>query len=208
MILLADNDILLKLARCDLFKEFLAGFAITVEDCRILQTARYVLTSTRIRKRLDERSYARLTAFLDIVKDIDIAPDPLEMAALVEQPRIDAGEAVLFSVCRGSPESILVTGDKRSLTSLSEAAGGDAICRTLFAALTGRVACFEQDLLRILDHGGFDPIRDKIIGGRESDKTLTNIIGSGLDTTEAVLREGLNSYIGDLRKNTGSLLTE
>ena len=62
MIVLADNDILLKLACCDLYAEFLSSFGATHSDVRILNTARHVLAKRQIRKRLDEDSFVRLSA--------------------------------------------------------------------------------------------------------------------------------------------------
>ena len=43
MIVLADNDILLKLARCDLFDEFLKVFDISQTDVYIVPTVRFSL---------------------------------------------------------------------------------------------------------------------------------------------------------------------
>lgn len=116
MIVLADNDILLKLARCDLFDEFLTAFGVTPVDVRILRTARFSVTSNKHRKRIGEDSFARLSSFLDRVIDIDTAPDPAAIAALTEQTNknIDAGEAALFAVCPLVPESVIVTGDKNA----------------------------------------------------------------------------------------------
>jgi len=61
-------------------------------------------------------------------------------------------------------------------------------------------------LLQILNHCGFDEIRGKLFAGRECDKALAILLGSGLETVEATFREGLISYIEDLRKNSGTLL--
>jgi len=144
--------------------------------------------------------------FMRSVADIDSTPDPNEIISLAEQPRIDAGEAILFSVCPQLPNSLLATGDKRSLTSLLEAVAGNSVCGSVYARLAGKIVCFEQMLLQILNHCGFDEIRGKLFAGRECDKALAILLGSGLETVEATFREGLISYIEDLRKNSGTLL--
>ena len=208
MILLADNDVILKLARCDLYSEFFPAFGVTENDLRILITARHVLTSGRIRKRCDDASFLRLKAFLDSVQDIVTSPDENEMIALTEQPRIDTGEVVLFSVCPRIPNSFIATGDKRSLTGLAEASKSHPICSNLYTRLTGRIICFEQIVLRILDHCGFEMVRTRLISGRESDKVLAILLGSGLDASEASVRAGLESYIDNLREESGTLLYE
>ena len=204
MIVISDNDVLLKLACCDLYAEFLSSFGVSHQDVFILNTARPVLTSRRVQKRIDASSFQRLVAFLNAVQVVAEAPDPDELTALTEQPNIDMGEAVLFSVAPRMPNAILTTGDKRSLQSL--AGTNDAVCQALCRKLAGKVVCFEQVLWKILDGVGFDAVRDKLVSGRECDKALANILGSGLNATEDGVREGLASYIDDLRRQTGVLL--
>lgn len=208
MIVLADNDILLKLARCDLFDEFLAAFAVAVADIRVLKTARFSVTSKKHRKRIGEVSFARLSAFLASVADIDTAPIPEAIAALTEQTdkNIDAGEAALFAVCPLIPDSVIVTGDKQSLVGLSAAAESDLVCGTLCGSLAGRLYCFEQVLARILDRCGFDAVRQKLIDGRECDSGLAQWLGSGLDAAEPGFREGLTSFLNNARRTSGNLL--
>jgi len=208
VIVLADNDILFKLARCDLFAEFLAAFGVTAADVRILRTARFSVASKSHRKRIGSVAFARLTNFLAGVADIDTAPDPAAVAALTEQTdkNIDAGEAALFAVCPLVPGSVVVTGDKRSLAGLAAAAAEDAVCDGLCRSLAGRVVCFEMVLARVVDTFGFDAVRPKLIAGRECDRGLALWLGSGLDATEAGFREGLASYLNDARKVSGDLL--
>jgi hypothetical protein len=206
VIVVADNDVLKKLACCDLYDEFLQAFDVSPGEVSILNTAKPVLTAKRHRKQLDDASFHRLSAFLDAVNTITIAPDPAELLALTEQPNIDAGEAVLFSVTHQIKSSLMATGDKRSLGSLANA--DDKVCRRLCKRLAGKVVCFEQMIDRIVDHAGFDAVRDQLILGRECDKVLAIVLGSGLDASEDSFREGLSSYIADLRAQTGSLLVD
>jgi hypothetical protein len=206
VIVIADNDVLKKLACCDLYKEFSEAFEVSFREIYILNTAKHVLRSKRIRKQLDEGSFQRLSVFLDAVQVITAAPDPDEQVALTEEQGIDAGEAVLFSVTHPIKNALLATGDKRSLGSLAKSV--DKVCRRLCKKLAGKVVCFEQILLKILDGEGFDSVRDNLVLGRECDKVLAVILGSGLDASEATIREGLTSYIEDLRRQTGSLLLD
>lgn len=194
MIVLADNDILLKLARCDLFDEFLTAFAVTAADLRVLRTARFSVTTARHRKRIGDASFARLTAFLAAVADVDADPDPAAVAALTEQTdkNIDAGEAVLFAVCPLVPDSVIVTGDKKSLAGLAAAGAEEATCTALCRSLAGRMFCFEQVLARVLDRFGFDAVRQKLIDGRECNRRLALWLGSVLDATAARFRERLD----------------
>lgn len=205
MIVLADNDIVLKLAWCDLFSEVLETFGVTCSDIRILNTGRHVL-ARRGRKKLDEDGYARLICFLRSVTDLDVAPEPEDMVALAEQPRIDSGEAVLFSVCAQLPDAFLATGDKRSLTSLCEATTTNTVCSSLCDRLTGKIVCFELIMERILDKFGYTAVRDRLVRGRECDGGLALWLGSGLDANEPTFRQGLTSFRNDLQGTTGTLL--
>lgn len=205
MIVISDNDVLKKLACCNLYDEFLQAFNVSLKDVFILNTAKPVLLK-RKRKQIDEESLQRLTTFLDAVQVIATVPDPDEQAALTEQQNIDAGEAVLFSVTHQTEGSLLATGDKRSLESLAKA--NDEVCRRLCEKLAGKVVCFEQIVLRIIDSQTFEAVRDKLISGRECDKALAIVLGSGLDATELVVRDGLVSYINHLRTNSATLLID
>ena len=205
MIVIADNDVLLKLARCDLFDEFMQTFEVSHEDIYILNTAKPVLSQEEAQPDR-RRQLPAPHGLLNAVQIIGIAPDADEQVALAEQQNIDTGEAVLFSVTHQVKNSLLTTGDKRSLTSLAKAE--DAVCRRLCKKLANKVVCFEQILLKILDAYDFDAVCDKLINGRECDKVLAIVIGSGLDAQEANVREGLTSYLNDLRNQTGSLLID
>jgi hypothetical protein len=208
VIVLADNDILLKLARCDLFDEFLSVLDVTTAEVRILKTARFSITSNTHRRRVGDASFARLTTFLATISDIDTDPNPADIAALTEQTdkNIDAGEAVLFAVCPLVPDSVIVTGDKKSLAGLAAAGAEEATCAALCRSLAGRVFCFEQVLARVLDRFGFDAVRQKLIDGRECDRGLALWLGSGLDATETAFRDGLTSYLNEARRTSGDLL--
>ena len=208
MLVLTDNDVVQKLARCDLYQEFLRAFGVSFDDIQILPTARYVLTSTKFQKRLDAASVTRLNAFFDAVKDIAAEPNWDDLTALAEQPRIDQGEAALFSIGAATPDSLVATGDKRSLISLVEAAATNAFCVQIVTRLANRVICFEKVIHQIVTHFGFQTVRDKLIRGRECDSALAIVLGSGFEATESSVLEGLHSYINDLRTQTGAVLVE
>ena len=208
MIVLADNDVLFKLAQCDLFAEFLAAFGVAPADVRVLRAARFSVASKRHRSRVGEEAFARLAGFLAGVADIAAEPDPAAVAALAEQTdkNIDAGEAALFAACPAIPGSVVVTGDKRSLAGLAAAGASDAVCAALCTALARRVVSFEQVLGRVLEHAGFEAVRDKLVRGRECDRGLAVWLGSGLDADEVGFRAGLASYLSELRRASGGLL--
>jgi hypothetical protein len=117
---------------------------------------------------------------------------------------IDAGEAILFSSTAAYPDSLLATSDKRSLIALSGANG--EVCQRVRERLAGRVICFEQTLLRVMNAVGFDIVRTRAVPARNCDTALRAVFGSGLEATEAGVRDGLTRYVADLKGQTGALL--
>ena len=172
MICLSDNDIILKLAVCDLLADALAALEATREEVYVLPTARFVLLRPKhpeqAKERFGEAVVERVRAFLESVRVIDRSPPPEEQQILDDLVGIDAGEAVLFSATAYFPEYLLATSDKRSLRVLSAEAACQPICRRL----AGKVFCFEQVILRIIDRMGFDAVRAKVIPARHCDTAL------------------------------------
>ena len=209
MIILADNDIILKLARCDLFTEFLKAFAVKGSDVGIFKQARFSIKSRCGKKGVKEGELSRLNLFLDQVIDLSISPSQKYIAALTEQidKNIHAGEAALFASCPLIEESVIVTGDKNCLTGLAEAGVADTVCKELCGLLQGKIFCFEQVLLRILDNSGFAAVQERLILGSDCDGGLSLWLGSQRDANEAQFRAGLDSYLADARLKTGSLLS-
>ena len=210
MIVLSDADILFKLAACDLIDDFLEAYGLTQLDIRIAKPLRFSAATSKHRKRLGEIAHGKLMEFLRGIADIDVEADADFEASLNEQTlnNIDAGEAALFAVCPRIPNSIIATGDKRSLTGLIRAAAKNAICATLCMNLEYRVICFEMIVGRIVRSLGFEAVRDKLIVGRECDAGLRQWLGSTLDASEVRFMDGLKSYLNTLSRETGTLLAQ
>jgi len=208
MICLADNDIILKLASCDLLTEALVAFDAKTTSVFVLNSAIHKLLSPKRpgkgKVKPGEPEYARLEAFFASVRVIDTTPSPDEQLAFNDVLGIDAGEAILFSASATYSDCLLATSDKRSLVSLS-GAGGE-VCQRVRERLAGRVICFEQTLLRVMNVVGFDFVRNRAVPARNCDMALRAVFGSGLEATEVGVREGLMSYIYDLKGQTGALL--
>lgn len=208
MICLTDNDIILKLACCDLLSEAVDALGTTLSEVLVLNSAVHVLLRPKqpgkgIVKQ-NQPEYERLRTFFDAVRVIDIAPSADEQLAFNDVLGIDPGEAVLFSTTGVYADCILATSDKRSLIALCGASG--EVCGRVRNRLKGRVVCFEQTVLRIIDRLGFVPTLAKVVSGRHCDTALRAVFGSGLSAIESGVREGLSSYIEDLRRQTFDIL--
>lgn len=200
MLCLSDNDVIHKLAACDLLDESLAALGDTYSDVYVLLTARFVLA--RMVAIYGAAITHRLNAFLSRVQVIDWQPPPDEIRLFEDTLGIDQGEAVLYASTATLNDFIVVTGDKVSLRALAS----NPNCNRIVNRLTGHVLCLEQIIQKCIDQIGFDMVKDKVVPARACDKALTAIFGSGLIAKAASVDEGLTSYINDLRSNTGKLL--
>jgi len=205
MILLSDNDILLKLAIYDLLDETLAELEAAHNEVFVLGTARFKLgvarKPERTKTKYGEAVFERLKTFLEQVQTLgDPAADELRL--FDDIIGIDPGEAVLFSASAQYAEFHLATGDKMSLRALH----AHQACRLVCSRLTGKVICLEQIIARLIDRCGFVSVLNKVVPVRGCDTALRAVFGSGLSATEENVRAGLESYVNDLRKDTGKLL--
>ncbi len=195
MILLSDNDIVYKLAAFDLFDEALAALEIEAKDVFVLPTARFKfgIGTPKGEKRYGPTLIARMAAVLARVREIGwITSPPRELLGVLS---IDQGEALLFAAAQARPDAYLATGDKRSLKALV----AEPACKAIAEALRGRLLSFESIVLRLIDRHGFELVRDRIAPVSATDKAMDVVFGSGLSTTAANARAGLESYVRELR---------
>jgi hypothetical protein len=205
MICLTDNDIIKKLAICGLFDEAIEFLGVSPTDILVLPTAKHVLGVAKPGKRrsqFDEQTLRRLEEFFSRVSEISFAPDPAELQLFDDIHAIDQGEAILFSASEFYRESFLATGDKRSLKALVVLPGASMIVERL----TGRVICFEQLVLGVINQRGFEHVRTRVVPVSDCDTALRAAFGSGLDASEANVCDCLTRYVEDLREGTGVLL--
>ena len=134
MIVLADNDILHKLACCDLLSEFMEWLNVPPAEIWVLPSMPFVL-----RKKLKNNASALvcLESFLLKVKPIPQAqPDSLKRFS-----QLDVGEGQMLAVLvDDSSISHLVTGDKRALRLIGLIASTDT-------ALSSRLDAIQIDCL-------------------------------------------------------------
>jgi hypothetical protein len=198
-----DNDVLLKLSAFDLFPATMAALGVT--DVRVLTTAKYRLGVTRPDRgeaKLGAAVFARLRATFEGVRDVEGEPSAEVLSPLTEVPGIDQGEAILFASAAAEPGTLLASGDKRSLIALAT----DARCAALARSLAGRVLCFEQAVLAAIRIVGYEHTRARIAPERTRDKVIDIAFSRGLETSKENAVEAIESYIRDLRAQTGSLL--
>lgn len=192
MIVLADNDIILKLAQCDLLDSLSELLGEKIEEIFIPSTAKYQLLSKSHEKALvkcgNEETVSRIKRFLEVAQDVPAIENLELLSRLAQTPGIHAGEQQLFAASIGN-DSLLLTGDRNALRAVlaSKAANSD-----LHDALIDSVVTFESALLLALEIYGFVVLKQKLLACPKPDGVLKLVLRS--DMTEHALKECLVSY--------------
>ena len=180
MIFLSDNDIIQKLAACDLLTDAWEAFGIAINDVYVLPSAKHKFGLTKkhdwAEKRYGIDVLSRMSSFFSQVNEIDFELPAADLEMLANVEGIDAGEAVLFAAAAHLQDCWLATGDKRSLWFLAS----EAVCRSIAERLGGRVVCWEQIVLRAVQHFGFEEVEQRVVPGLLCDTRFRAAFGSAL----------------------------
>lgn len=200
---LLDNDILIK-GSC-------YGLASGLEKaipgngrCGILGAAKYVAPEVvrGLGLKSAAKALASLVGFLEQCSVVE--PDEYErrLAASLESHaqrlalNLDAGESQLVAILLHRTLPFLATGDKRAIASLERLIDVDS----QFAAVTGRVLCLEQVVLRLVSSLGEATLRIAICSEPGVDKTMTICFAChSVKPADGAIPECLHSYLNDLR---------
>lgn len=192
MILLTDNDILVKLSQCDLIDEALAVFQCDLGECYVLDSARHSLYLNDVEKCVAKRvgsyqSYDRLCNLVQSCRVLGAADEDFDfMDELLQIDSIDDGELLLlmhaFSLYQNGHPYSFTTGDKRALVGILMSQSERAK-QILFQ----RVECVESIIIKAIQIFGFTHVSAKLINAQELvavekyDKVLRMAFGAGRD---------------------------
>ncbi|STH97388.1 Uncharacterised protein [Citrobacter braakii] len=148
MIVLSDNDVILKLAQCNLLSQLPVIFNQSPEQIFINPAARFQLLprshEKAIRKCGTQEVYEQVGAFIEMVQDIPEVQDSELIELLGSVPGIDVGEQLLLASCLENPEAIFMTGDRRCLTAI---VANQPVLEVVHQRLLDAVVTFESSLL-------------------------------------------------------------
>jgi hypothetical protein len=211
-VILLDNDIILKACSFSLTKELLDVSGSRNCSLWMLGVAEFVIRK-RLKKSIGLRHPSRIAEECDLAMQRfgRLEPDDeeikfaagLEAAAQEMAVQLDTGESLLIAILVRRFARLLITGDKRAVVA-THCLCGTAISRD---AIKGRVVCLEQLMLTLLDHLGLEALAARVCAEPAADKTLAICFScsSGI-TDEPTVREGLRSYLADLRARSGDVL--
>jgi hypothetical protein len=200
-----DNDVILKLTTYRMLDEALDCLKIDRSDIRVLESARFVFDSQKLRKKHSEETLLFATEF--VKKCPKIATQDSEEYRLLEKQiknDIDPGEATLIAATFQESASLLATGDKRCLKALANTECLDFIHK----GLQGRVICLEQIICKSIETQGFDWVLERVLPNLDCDKALKSAFGSGSNSQSGTVLETLNVYIQDLQKTSSGILSD
>lgn len=194
MIVLADNDLILKLAQCDLLKDLhvLLGLE-TQAEIFVLPTARFQLLPKSEQKALNKAGSAAvldaIKLFLKQANELPQINDEALLNSLETVAGVDSGEQLLLASMVENDSSVLATGDKRALKAV---AANQAQLDAIFASLCDRVITFESALLLALVEFGFPNLKQRLLGNPKPEGVLRLVLKAEMN--EGDLVECLVSY--------------
>ncbi|HET6251630.1 MAG TPA: hypothetical protein VFE47_28350 [Tepidisphaeraceae bacterium] len=202
MLWLLDSDVIWKLAQFELFAEALVVLDAEKKDLRCLPELGFQLRRDSIYKKHTIEVVERVRQFIKGIKVINNA-DPDEQVILQNAEatyqnrveRIDGGEQTLFIATKVLTVSIIVTHDKKALRTLAN----DSSCTGIYERVKGRVLCFEQLVIMMIDQIGYKKIQSKIGPRCEYDDAMRVCFANGKpDFAESDCKTWLNDYINKL----------
>ena len=201
-----DNDILIKGAHYLLLLEIQAAISARLRECGILGAARFVVFKAVEKHELAGAHFAKhFPSFLVLEPNVierTIAAE-IELEAQNKGLSLDPGESLLCAIIETRKFTGLVSGDKRAIVAFEALATNSK----MIAHLKNRVLCLEQIFSRILASANPSIVRDHVCSRPEVDKALTisfRCASKSGDSHE--WREGLRSYIENLRADAPSIL--
>lgn len=207
---LVDNDVLIK---CAAYKLLTALSGIGPTPIGVLGAARYVVTSAiRHHDRLNDPESAEHNwrSFLAEVVELEPRPIEIKLATCLEQAAgdlglaLDVGESQLYAMAIMQPETIVLTGDKRSIKAAEQLR---EIAHRV-TSLDGRVACLEQAVEAMNERFGFELIRALVCSEPGADKAMSICFSCWNETPAVDEGAGLRSYIATVRETAPNLLVD
>lgn len=173
--LLVDNDIVIKLAKIDAYRDGLLAMNIALESVASVGVMLHYMANLAGRcVRMTEAESNRLLAILPTIaaeeptREEQVFATRLMKVVLENELDADEGEILLFAMASLRPNVYIATGDKRAMRGL----GTLGLRERLLLPLRGRVLCFEHFCIALARAHGFRRIQIAVRASRSADETL------------------------------------
>lgn len=155
MLLLSDNDILVKLGLLGLLPNFIELLELKNEQIYITSSTIYSLPNQLKKYTKNQNIYQPILDLVNTFSVIDEVDNMTILVNLSSLENIDSGEAILATKLIENSEFYIATGDKRFL---------QAIQQTAFSAhFQRKVYTFEICLLLLCQENGYACIKEQIL---------------------------------------------
>ncbi|MDS1617149.1 hypothetical protein [Escherichia coli] len=148
MIVLSDNDVILKLAQCNLLSQLPAVFNQPPEQIFVNPTARFQLLPKNPDKAISKcgsrEIFEQVETFINSVQNIPEVQNSQLIELLGGVSGIDTGEQFLLASCIENPDAIFMTGDRRCLNAI---VANQPALAVVHQRLFDSVVTFESSLL-------------------------------------------------------------
>lgn len=198
-----DNDIVIKLSAFDLFDEAIAVLNLDWEQLQVISTAQYTFRGKSYIAQYSEPVCQKAIAITQKCQKVEAA-NSKEFALLNKVKNIDEGEAALIAATADKDVFWLTTGDKKCLEALATDPKLESVCKRL----RGRTICLEQLIYKLIKHKGFAWVQERIVAGQDCDRAIKITFGWSERASEAMVLEGLKSYINDVQLRSQGLLAD
>jgi len=205
MIVLADNDVLVALAQCDLVDEALTVLECSFADCYVLGEAPFSLYLSDRGKCLDKRlgnpaAFDRLCHMVDSCRKLGAAQENIDLLEqLMLLDGVHDGELQLTlhaeNLHSQNANFTLTTGDKNFLSAIYT-----SDCELAKTILYQRVECLESLMVKAIGIFGHGHVTSKVGYGKETttngkkfDTVLNMAFGNG--RSEQHTLDCLNNYM-------------
>jgi hypothetical protein len=214
VVLLADNDVVIKLSRMDVYEDALKALNVAPRQVGSLAVMlRYMgkaSESNRLRIVSNRSAADRLARVLHGITEIEPTQDERALAAKLMKGILSSGldmqegEVALIAVALLRERPDIATADKRAIRSLPPLAVQEGIVDKL----QGRVICLEQIMKALCKAFGLPRVRNAVAADRAADTTITqayDMCGNGgrqfMGALDAVIKERIvNAAPGWLKR--------
>ena len=198
VIVLCDNDIVLKMAAFDLLDAVFDVLQVDSGSVYLLQSAKYYFRkNASLRTKYGDSGVKRAVAFADGAQVPDWQPQPQDLAALSDIPDMDPGEVTLVALTAGIADFLILSGDKRWMIALQ-----NSDLQHLRERLSNRVLTTEQLLLLLYRVNGHHWLCERVTPNRDCDLGVSFVFTDHNSTRPAEILQGLQSYVEDISQET------
>lgn len=198
--LFLDTDFFVLMAGANLIAPLLDALDFSIADARRLDPVPHMLERGSLARKYAPGIREKAAAWCEEISPIRSRPAPDLHQPLHEA--LDVGEALLFATVIEAEGRIMATGDIRACQTIAT----DESLAQIRPRLKEKVICLESSLTLLVEEVGFESLASALSRVREYNKTIRVLLSRAEATPEREFRQGLESYLGDVKKKTGELL--